>query len=234
MVSSTSPDRAPSRETGLFKRRVVVKRPHSLAARAAAVASGAVPPPGPWQAAAKPDAPAVAEEVKAAPPVVLEPIPPPAVEPRHTLGREARLRRERAISLAADAAAPAIVTPMAEEGAASTPAAALAAAPPMPAPPEEDDTVVGSESDLELDLECSVCAEPFDVKERAPMVLPCSGSHEICALCVVALRDRFGGDDGAFHCPSCREPILPCFPINKNRGLMAALRLNERLARRRR
>ena len=66
------------------------------------------------------------------------------------------------------------------------------------------------------------------------MVLPCSGSHEICALCVVALRDRFGGDDGAFHCPSCREPILPCFPINKNRGLMAALRLNERLARRRR
>ena len=46
--------------------------------------------------------------------------------------------------------------------------------------------------------------------------------------------DRFGGDDGAFHCPSCREPILPCFPINKNRGLMAALRLNERLARRRR
>ena len=60
------------------------------------------------------------------------------------------------------------------------------------------------------------------------------GSHEICALCVVALRDRFGGDDGAFHCPSCREPILPCFPINKNRGLMAALRLNERLARRRR
>ena len=41
-------------------------------------------------------------------------------------------------------------------------------------------------------------------------------------------------DDGAFHCPSCREPILPCFPINKNRGLMAALRLNERLARRRR
>ena len=53
-------------------------------------------------------------------------------------------------------------------------------------------------------------------------------------MCVVALRDRFGGDDGAFHCPSCREPILPCFPINKNRGLMAALRLNERLARRRR
>uniref|UniRef100_A0A7S4EAP9 RING-type domain-containing protein n=1 Tax=Pelagomonas calceolata TaxID=35677 RepID=A0A7S4EAP9_9STRA len=98
----------------------------------------------------------------------------------------------------------------------------------------EDETVVGSESDLELDLECSVCAEPFDCKTRTPMVLPCSGSHEICALCVVALRDRFGGDDGAFHCPSCREPILPCFPINKNRGLMAALRLNERLARRRR
>ena len=97
---------------------------------------------------------------------------------------------------------------------------------------QEDETVCSSESDL--DLECSVCAEPFDVKERAPMVLPCSGSHEICALCVVALRDRFGGDDGAFHCPSCREPILPCFPINKNRGLMAALRLNERLARRRR
>ena len=126
------------------------------------------------------------------------------------------------------------MTPMAEEGVAPAPAS-LEAAAPMPAPPAtEDETVVGSESDLELDLECSVCAEPFDVKERAPMVLPCSGSHEICALCVVALRDRFGGDDGAFHCPSCREPILPCFPINKNRGLMAALRLNERLARRRR
>jgi len=137
------------------------------------------------------------------------------------------------MSLAADAGAPAIVTPMAEESAAPAPAS-LAVAAPMPAPPEEDDTVVGSESDLELDLECSVCAEPFDCKTRTPMVLPCSGSHEICALCVVALRDRFGGDDGAFHCPSCREPILPCFPINKNRGLMAALRLNERLARRRR
>ena len=149
------------------------------------------------------------------------------------LYNEARLRRERAISLAVADGPPAIVTPMAEEGAAPVPAS-LAAAPPMPAPPEEDDTVVGSESDLELDLECSVCAEPFDCKTRTPMVLPCSGSHEICALCVVALRDRFGGDDGAFHCPSCREPILPCFPINKNRGLMAALRLNERLARRRR
>ena len=135
---------------------------------------------------------------------------------------------------AAGAGAPVVVTPMAEEGVAPAPAS-LEAAAPMPAPPAtEDETVVGSESDLELDLECSVCAEPFDVKERAPMVLPCSGSHEICALCVVALRDRFGGDDGAFHCPSCREPILPCFPINKNRGLMAALRLNERLARRRR
>ena len=75
-------------------------------------------------------------------------------------------------------------------------------------------------------------AESRKRSNQAPVV--CSGSHEICALCVVALRDRFGGDDGAFHCPSCREPILPCFPINKNRGLMAALRLNERLARRRR
>ena len=108
----------------------------------------------------------------------------------------------------------------------------------MKAPRQWQRPTLGREARLRreraMDLECSVCAEPFDCKTRTPMVLPCSGSHEICALCVVALRDRFGGDDGAFHCPSCREPILPCFPINKNRGLMAALRLNERLARRRR
>ena len=79
-----------------------------------------------------------------------------------------------------------------------------------------------------------VARSSAESRKRSNQAPVCVKLYEICALCVVALRDRFGGDDGAFHCPSCREPILPCFPINKNRGLMAALRLNERLARRRR
>jgi len=140
----------------------------------------------------------------------------------------------------AETTPPKVVTPSATPVATpvATPAAitscrvaapALAAAPPMPPPPaptvvEDDETVQSeTESDLDLDLECSVCAEAFDVSTRTPMVLPCSGSHEICAVCVVGLCERFGGDDRAFQCPSCRDPILPCFPINKNRGLVAAL-----------
>ena len=44
-----------------------------------------------------------------------------------------------------------------------------AEAKPFAPPTGQDDTVVGSESDLELDLECSVCAEPFDCKTRTPI-----------------------------------------------------------------
>jgi hypothetical protein len=68
------------------------------------------------------------------------------------------------------------------------------------------------------DLECTVCLEPFDVGLRAPMIIPCGGSHELCFSCVTMLRK-----DSGFQCPSCRAQVAPEAQINRNRGLLAAL-----------
>ncbi len=57
---------------------------------------------------------------------------------------------------------------------------------------------------------------------HAPMVLPCSGAHEICRTCVAALRKV----DGTIQCPKCREDATGA--VNPNRGLIAALRLSRR------
>ena len=78
----------------------------------------------------------------------------------------------------------------------------------------------GEENDL--DLECVVCCELYDTSVHAPMVLPCSGAHEICRTCVAALRKA----DGAIQCPKCREDATGA--VNPNRGLIAALRLSRR------
>ena len=78
----------------------------------------------------------------------------------------------------------------------------------------------GEENDL--DLECVVCCELYDTSVHAPMVLPCSGAHEICRTCVAALRKA----DGTIQCPKCREDATGA--VNPNRGLMAALRLSRR------
>jgi hypothetical protein len=37
-------------------------------------------------------------------------------------------------------------------------------------------------------LECPVCLEPFDEGEREPKIIPCNGSHELCARCVETVR----------------------------------------------
>ena len=74
----------------------------------------------------------------------------------------------------------------------------------------------------DLDLECVVCCELYDTSVHAPMVLPCSGAHEICRTCVAALRKA----DGAIQCPKCREDATGA--VNPNRGLIAALRLSRR------
>ena len=60
------------------------------------------------------------------------------------------------------------------------------------------------------------------ISAHAPMVLPCSGAHEICRTCVAALRKA----DGAIQCPKCREDATGA--VNPNRGLIAALRLSRR------
>ena len=73
-----------------------------------------------------------------------------------------------------------------------------------------------------MDLECVVCCELYDTSVHAPMVLPCSGAHEICRTCVAALRKA----DGAIQCPKCREDATGA--VNPNRGLIAALRLSRR------
>ena len=94
---------------------------------------------------------------------------------------------------------------------------------PTPSPPLSLDALDldgGEENDL--DLECVVCCELYDTSVHAPMVLPCSGAHEICRTCVAALRKA----DGAIQCPKCREDATGA--VNPNRGLIAALRLSRR------
>ena len=73
-----------------------------------------------------------------------------------------------------------------------------------------------------LAIECVVCCELYDTSVHAPMVLPCSGAHEICRTCVAALRKA----DGTIQCPKCREDATGA--VNPNRGLIAALRLSRR------
>ena len=65
-------------------------------------------------------------------------------------------------------------------------------------------------------------AASYDTSVHAPMVLPCSGAHEICRTCVAALRKA----DGTIQCPKCREDATGA--VNPNRGLIAALRLSRR------
>ena len=73
-------------------------------------------------------------------------------------------------------------------------------------------------------MECPVCLEPYNLAEREPQVLPCSGSHEVCAACVALLRDSaFEGI--FFNCPHCRESIDHASRVNPNRGLLAALQM---------
>ena len=103
------------------------------------------------------------------------------------------------------------------------PEPADAQASPTPSPPLSLDALDldgGEENDL--DLECVVCCELYDTSVHAPMVLPCSGAHEICRTCVAALRKA----DGAIQCPKCREDATGA--VNPNRGLIAALRLSRR------
>ena len=94
---------------------------------------------------------------------------------------------------------------------------------PTPSPPLSLDALNLDEAEEnDLDLECVVCCELYDTSVHAPMVLPCSGAHEICRTCVAALRKA----DGAIQCPKCREDATGA--VNPNRGLIAALRLSRR------
>ena len=66
---------------------------------------------------------------------------------------------------------------------------AVRRAAPTPSPPLSLDALDLDEAEEnDLDLECVVCCELYDTSVHAPMVLPCSGAHEICRTCVAALR----------------------------------------------
>lgn len=77
---------------------------------------------------------------------------------------------------------------------------------------------------MDVDLECPICLEPYDLHLREPKVLPCSGAHELCQACALAMRvnGTVGGQD--MKCPTCREMLPAGRPINTNRGLLAALK----------
>ena len=69
-------------------------------------------------------------------------------------------------------------------------------------------------------LDCPVCLDRFDLNDRLPKVLPCSGAHDLCKACLMLLRPEDGDE---FVCPSCREVIERGTRINDNRALIAAL-----------
>ena len=71
-----------------------------------------------------------------------------------------------------------------------------------------------------MELECSVCLEPYDLLEHVPRILPCSGAHDVCSACVKELRPA----GAAFACPQCRDDIPASARINENRLLVQALR----------
>lgn len=79
-------------------------------------------------------------------------------------------------------------------------------------------------ADDDVDLDCPVCLEPYNLELREPKVLSCSGAHELCQACALKMRcdGSVGGRD--IKCPHCRETISAGRPINTNRGLVAALK----------
>ena len=79
-------------------------------------------------------------------------------------------------------------------------------------------------ADDDVDLDCPICLEPYNLESREPKVLTCSGAHELCQACALKMRcdGSVGGRD--IKCPHCRETISAGRPINTNRGLVAALK----------
>ena len=73
------------------------------------------------------------------------------------------------------------------------------------------------------DLECPICLQEYDLADKQPRMLLCSGSHELCAGCV-SMLDITGG---SWTCPQCRESVRAT--SNPNRSLMAALELHARV-----
>lgn len=78
------------------------------------------------------------------------------------------------------------------------------------------------------DLECTVCLEPFNLGLRAPMILSCGGAHELCFTCVNLLRANTERSGTELRCPTCRSVMEIGAPINRNRGLLAALEALQR------
>jgi hypothetical protein len=59
------------------------------------------------------------------------------------------------------------------------------------------------------DLECPICANPFDAESRLYMTpLCCQQKQAICALCALnrAYEDSKSGREATFKCAFCREP----------------------------
>ncbi len=47
---------------------------------------------------------------------------------------------------------------------------------------------------MNQDNECPICYEPFDKKERIPMLV-CVNQHNVCQLCVFNVKEK---------CPLCK------------------------------
>ena len=83
-------------------------------------------------------------------------------------------------------------------------------------PPPEQKQKQQQQQQKKLALECPICLDEYDLGLREPMVLPCSGAHGLCNLCVGKLRKP----GKPFRCPHCREPIAANKRINPNRGML--------------
>ena len=66
--------------------------------------------------------------------------------------------------------------------------------------------------DSGADMECAVCAEPFDARDRPRMMLPCEEDHgcssAVCRNCTALRVITWGGGSDYQSCPLCRTPFL--------------------------
>lgn len=62
----------------------------------------------------------------------------------------------------------------------------------------------------EVSLHCMICYEEFNIRDRAPVVLPCGHTY-ICEVCAKRLK----------KCMECREPLFWTPPPPSNKGLPA-------------
>lgn len=65
-----------------------------------------------------------------------------------------------------------------------------------------------AEAQVSDELECKICYNRYNLKQRKPKVLECC--HRVCAKCLYKILDFGDSPQGVIVCPFCRfETCLP-------------------------